>query len=179
MDTTTSTGAGALLVMALSALISSGLLGAVFVYFRRLVETRIGAQHTATAIAVVGEAVRAAEQIGKTHGLDAGAKYAQALARSSDFLAAHGIALDSKEMQTLIEGAVAQLRIAQDAQAVPGVVVTGDSPQVTTAPPPPPGPTAEQAISAITSAVAALFPQSAAPLSPVVSADPVAVAAPQ
>ncbi len=180
--TTTTTGASALIIMALSALLSSGLLGAVFVYFRRLVEARIGAEHTTQAIAITGEAVRAAEQIGRTHGLDPDAKYREAATRAASFLADHGIALGDQQLRTLIEGAVTQLKQASAAAPMPGVVLTGDSPTVNAAPPVPSGPSPEQIIAAITTALAGVWtvaaPQPApAPVETVASAEPVPVAA--
>jgi len=179
MDTminATPTTATAAVIAALSLLISSGLLGAVFVYFRRLVDARIGATHTAQAIAITGEAVRAAEQIGRVHGLDPQAKYSEAANRATSFLAQHGIVLSDQQLRTLIEGAVTQIKQANGAP-MPGVVLTGDSPTVNTTPPVPVGPTAEQTIAAIAAAVGALFPQ-AAPVdvvAPVSEAMPVVV----
>jgi len=159
MTNATPTTATAAVIAALSLLLSSGLLGTVLVYFRRLVEARIGATHTAQAIAITGEAVRAAEQIGRTHGLDPQAKYSEAANRATSFLAQHGIALSDQQLRTLIEGAVTQIKQANGAP-MPGVVLTGDNPQVNAAPPVPSGPTAEQTIAAIAAAVGALFPQS-------------------
>ncbi len=160
MTNATPTTATAAVIGALSLLLSSGLLGAVLVYFRRLVEARIGATHTAQAIAITGEAVRAAEQIGRTHGLDPQAKYSEAANRATAFLGEHGIVLSDQQLRTLIEGAVTQIRQANAATTMPGVVATGDNPQVNAAPPVPSGPTAEQTIAAIAAAVGALFPQS-------------------
>ncbi len=171
------TTATAALIAAVSLLISSGLLGALFVYFRRLVEARIGVTHTTEAIAITGEAVRAAEQIGRTHGLDAKAKYSEAANRAASFLGEHGIVLSDQQLRTLIEGAVTQIKQANAAATMPGVVATGENATVNAAPPVPSGPTAEQTIAAIAAAVGALFPQ-AAPVdvvAPVSEATPVVV----
>jgi len=173
MTNATPTTATAAVIAALSLLLSSGLLGAVLVYFRRLVEARIGATHTAQAIAITGEAVRAAEQIGRTHGLDPQAKYSEAANRATAFLGEHGIVLSDQQLRTLIEGAVTQIKQPNGAP-MPGVVLTGDNPQVNAAPPVPSGPTAEQTIAAIAAAVGALFPQSG----PGPQAAPVDVVAP-
>jgi len=160
MTNATPTTATAAVIGALSLLLSSGLLGAVLVYFRRLVEARIGATHTAQAIAITGEAVRAAEQIGRTHGLDPQAKYSEAANRATSFLAQHGIVLSDQQLRTLIEGAVTQIRQANAAAPLPGVLLTGENATVNAVPPVPSGPTAEQTIAAIVAAVGALFPQS-------------------
>lgn len=164
--TTTGTGAGALIIMALSALISSGLLGAGFLALRRFLDSKIGVDNTRLAVQVVGEAVKAAEQIGRVHGLDPQAKYLEASRRSRDFLAQHGIDIGDQQLRTLIEGAVTQIKQADAAATMPGVVATGDSPTINAAPPAPvvpPGPTPEQIIAAITTAVAAVYPQPATP----------------
>lgn len=174
MTNATPTTATAAVIAALSLLLSSGLLGAIFVYFRRLVEARIGATHTAQAIAITGEAVRAAEQIGRTHGLDAKAKYSEAANRAAAFLGEHGIVLSDQQLRTLIEGAVTQIKQANAAAPMPGVVLTGENATVVAAPPVPPGPTADQTIAAIAAAVGALFPQSG----PGPQAAPVDVVAP-
>ncbi len=177
MDNATTTTAGAAIIAALSLLLSSGLLGAVFVYFRRLVEARIGAIRTTQAIAITGESVRAAEQLGKTLGFDPHTKYQEAADRASMILGEHGIILSAEQMRTYIEGAVTQVKQAANAAPVPAVVLTGDSPTVNAAPPAPPvpvGPTAEQAIAAIVATVGALFPSSA-PVAPVEIVAPVAV----
>ena len=150
---------GALVIAAISSPIFLGILGAAALWFRQWVDARIGATHTAQAIAITGEAVRAAEQIGRTHGLDPQAKYSEAANRATSFLAQHGIALSDNQLRTLIEGAVTQIKQANGAP-MPGVVLTGDSPTVNAAPPVPSGPTAEQTIAAIVAAVGALFPQS-------------------
>lgn len=174
MTNATPTTATAAVIGAFSLLLSSGLLGAIFVYFRRLVEARIGVTHTAEAIAITGEAVRAAEQIGRTHGLDPQAKYSEAANRATSFLGQHGIVLSDQQLRTLIEGAVTQIKQSAAAGTMPGVVLTGDNPQVNAAPPVPVGPTAEQTIAAIAAAVGALFPQSG----PGPQAAPVDVVAP-
>jgi len=181
MDTTTTnTGAGALIVMALSALISSGLLGAAFLALRRYLDGKIGVDNTRLAVQVVGEAVKAAEQIGKVHGLDPQTKYLEASRRSRDILAQHGIAIGDQQMRTLVEGAVTQIKQADQAgQSLPGVVLTGDSPTVNAAPPVPSGPSPEQLIAAITTAIGAVFPVAPqpAPVQAVLSAEAVPVAA--
>ncbi len=161
MTAATTSTATAAVIAALSLLISSGLLGTLCVYFRRLVEAKIGAEHTAQAIAVTGEAVRAAEQIGRTHGLDPQTKYMEAATRARSFLAEHGIDIGDGELRTLIEGAVTQIKQANAAaSAGPGVVLTGDNPQVNNAlpaPPVPSGPSPEQVIAAITTALAGVW----------------------
>lgn len=170
------TTATAAVIAALSLLLSSGLLGALFVYFRRLVEARIGATRTAQAIAITGEAVRAAEQIGRIHGLDPQTKYREAARRADAFLIQHGIALGPDQLRTLIESAVTQIKQANAAAPMPGVVMTGENPTVnapTVAPPVPVGPSPEQLIAAITTAIGAVFPVAPSPESP-----PVAVVAP-
>jgi len=171
MTNATPTTATAAVIAALSLLISSGLLGAVFVYFRRLVDARIGATHTAQAIAITGEAVRAAEQIGRTHGLDPQAKYREATERAVALLREHGITLSADQMRTFIEGAVTQIKQANGAP-MPGVVLTGDSPTVNAASPVPSGPSPEQIIAAITTAIAAVYPAGGG-AAPVVDAAPV------
>ncbi len=163
MTNATPTTATAAVIAALSLLISSGLLGAVFVYFRRLVEARIGATHTALALAITGEAVRAAEQLGRVHGLDPQAKYREAADRAAALLSAHGIVLSVDQMQTFVEGAVTQIKQANGAP-MPGVVLTGENATVNAAPPVPVGPSPEQIIAAITTAVATVFPQAAPPV---------------
>ncbi len=163
MDTTTTnTGAGALIIMALSALISSGLLGAAFLALRRFLDSKIGVDNTRLAVQVVGEAVKAAEQIGKVHGYDAEAKYRIATERAATFLDDHGIYVGPDQMRTLVEGAVTQIKQANAASAMPGVVLTGDSPTVNAAPPVPSGPSPEQIIAAITTAIGAVYPQQTA-----------------
>lgn len=182
MTNTGTSTATAAVIGALSLLLSSGLLGAMFVYFRRLVEARIGATHTAQAIAVTGEAVRAAEQIGRTHGLDADAKYREAATRAASFLSDHGIALGDQQLRTLIEGAVTQIKQANAAAPMPGVVMTGENPTVnapTVAPPVPVGPSPEQLIAAITTAIGAVYPAVGEPTPPPLPApQPIPVAEP-
>lgn len=171
--TTTNTGAGALIIMALSALLSSGLLGAAFLALRRFLDSKIGVDNARLAVQVVGESVKAAEQIGTIHGLDPQTKYLEASRRSRDFLAQHGIDIGDQQLRTLIEGAVTQIKQANAAAPMPGVVLTGDSPTVNAAPPVPSGPSPEQIIAAITTAIGAVFPVAPSPESP-----PVAVVAP-
>ena len=168
---------GALVIAAVSSPIFLTILGALALWFRQWVTVRIGATQTAQAIAITGEAVRAAEQIGRTHGLDPEAKYLEARSRTVAFLGEHGIVLSDQQLRTLIEGAVTQIKQANGAAPMPGVVLTGENATVNAAPPVPSGPTAEQTIAAIAAAVGALFPQSAPVdvVAPVSEATPVVV----
>ncbi len=162
--------------MALSSPVFLALLGAIVVYFHKIVEARIGALHTTQAIAITGEAVRAAEELGRTHGLDGAQKYREAADRSAAYLNDHGIALSGEQLRTLIQGAVQTVRQANAAaNAGPGVVLIGDSPTIVTAPPVPSGPSPEQVIAAITTALAGVYPGT--PQAAPTPAPPVPVAA--